>query len=324
MENSKIYVWGTGVLSDFMVKSGLPLDKITAFLNDDPGVEQFYGKPVLLPRDIVNENYSLIIVAISYEEIIEKKCIELGIDLNKVDFPFAISDRYLKNNKNASAEKLLGVDYSALGNERIKGKPELLINQKMYKFDYIKFKTFELCAKEIKRRKIQGSIAELGVFRGVFSRYINYVFPDRKMYLFDTFEGFIEDEIVMDEKNGIDTKWCNSFKLTDTDIVKNNMANKDNIIIRQGFFPTTAEGLEDERFAFVSLDTDFETPIYSGLRFFYPRLNKGGYIFIHDYSFEFSRLQGIIKAVDRYEEEEGIMLNKVPLCDNYGTLVISK
>lgn len=72
---------------------------------------------------------------------------------------------------------------------------------------------------------------------------------------------------------------------------------------------------------FVSIDVDLEQPIYDGLDFFYPRLEKGGYIFIHDYN---GPLLGVERAVDRYERGNGIMLCKVPICDVEGSLVITK
>ena len=36
----------------------------------------------------------------------------------------------------------------------------------------------------------KGECAEAGVFEGDFAKWINQYFPDRKLYLFDTFEGF--------------------------------------------------------------------------------------------------------------------------------------
>ena len=38
-----------------------------------------------------------------------------------------------------------------------------------------------------------------------------------------------------------------------------------------------------EKFAFVSLDTDLYKPTLAGLEFFWPRMSKGGFIFIHDF-----------------------------------------
>src|SRR4029079_18426640 len=58
--------------------------------------------------------------------------------------------------------------------------------------DYIRLSTLELVAYEIDRNNILGSVAELGVYKGKFARYINQLFPNRKLYLFDTFMGFDE------------------------------------------------------------------------------------------------------------------------------------
>ena len=61
------------------------------------------------------------------------------------------------------------------------------------------------------------------------------------------------------------------------------MPNREKIICRKGLFPESLNGLE-ENFAFVSIDVDFEQAIFDGLEYFYPRLNRGGYILIHDYN----------------------------------------
>ena len=40
------------------------------------------------------------------------------------------------------------------------------------------------------KKDLPGNVAELGVYKGKFARYINRYFPGRKLYLFDTFAGF--------------------------------------------------------------------------------------------------------------------------------------
>ena len=66
---------------------------------------------------------------------------------------------------------------------------------------------------------------------------------------------------------------------------------------------------------------DFEESIYSCIEYFYPRLNEGGYIFVHDYN---DSLAGVEAAIDKYERENDMILCKVPICDAHGTLVITK
>ena len=91
--------------------------------------------------------------------------------------------------------------------------------------------------------------------------------------------------------------------------------------MRKGFFPETARGLEDERYAFVSMDPDLYDPVLSGLDYFYPRLSPGGCIVLHDYNNE--QFMGVKKAVEDYEKIHG-RLNIVPLGDFHGSCVIMK
>ena len=182
-------------------------------------------------------------------------------------------------------------------------------------------KCYELAVKEMRKRNVSGNVAEVGVFRGEFAQYINEAFPDKKLYLFDTFDGFNAQEALKEMDNGHATKaFVEAYKQTSIGIVLQKMKNLDKVVIKQGFFPESLDGLEDD-FAFVSIDCDFEDSIYECLKYFYPRLNNGGYLFVHDYN---SDLRGVENAVDRYEADNNIILCKVPLCDCNGTLVITK
>ena len=183
--------------------------------------------------------------------------------------------------------------------------------------DFVRVSSLELVAHEIHTNNISGNVAELGVFRGDFAKLINVSFPDRKLYLFDTFEGFDAKDVRIEggKKSNV-----GDLSETSVELVLNNMKFRENCIVKKGYFPKTAEGLEDT-FAFVSIDTDLYEPIYNGLCYFYPRLSKGGYLFVHDYN------DGKIwtkakEAVRKYCSENDI--NYFPLSDNYGSVVIMK
>src|ERR1022692_3821606 len=72
-------------------------------------------------------------------------------------------------------------------------------------FDYIRLSTLELVSHEINRKNLEGSVAELGVYKGKFARYINQYFPKRSLYLFDTFEGFDNRDVVAEKENKFST-----------------------------------------------------------------------------------------------------------------------
>lgn len=184
--------------------------------------------------------------------------------------------------------------------------------------DYIRLSTLELVSHEINEAGIEGNVAELGVYKGKFARYINQYFPDRKLYLFDTFEGFDKRDIKREQELHLASGEQN-FSNTSLQKVLEQMRFPEKCIPVKGYFPESALEIKDQ-FVFVSLDADLYQPIYSGLRFFYPLLAKGGYIFVHD--FNNINYKGVSEAVKRFCKEEKIGF--VPIPDSGGTAIITR
>jgi len=203
---------------------------------------------------------------------------------------------------------------------------KFLINNPPYNFvlhnqlislswDPIRYATIALAIKTIKNDKIKGSFAELGVFKGESSNNIHRLAPERILYLFDTFEGFPVDYLE-------NKKDLNRFKDTRLDLVKKNLGDLSNIIIRKGIFPETSKGLESEVFSFVSLDADLYVSTLKGLEFFYPRISRGGYIFIHDYHNPGESKAGVFRAVNEFLKDKPEKLVEIP--DVLGSIIIRK
>jgi O-methyltransferase len=183
--------------------------------------------------------------------------------------------------------------------------------------DIIRYQMLELVAEEIKDKKIKGCIAELGVYKGDFAKKMNIHFPDKKLYLFDTFNGFDKRDVEIENRFNSNAKE-NDFTNNNIELVLKKMKYPKNCIIKEGWFPETAKNI-DERFAFISIDADLFEPIYQGLLYFYERLEKGGYIFVHDYN---GKLYGAKEAVQRFSKEFNAPY--VPLSDLCGSVVFSK
>jgi O-methyltransferase len=111
----------------------------------------------------------------------------------------------------------------------------------VFENEYIRASSLELIANEIYDKNIDGSVAELGVYRGDFAKLINIVFPDRKLYLFDTFEGFDERDVKTEITNGF-SMGNQDFSETSLELVLNKMKHKENCIIRKGYFPESITG----------------------------------------------------------------------------------
>src|SRR5690242_16640777 len=174
--------------------------------------------------------------------------------------------------------------------------------QLAYSLDFVRHTTLELCSNEIKENKVDGNLAELGVYKGDFAKRINQLFPDKKLYLFDTFKGFDAKDINTEKQKSF-SSGEQDFSDTSVELVLSKMKYPGNCIIKKGFFPKSAIGVDD-RFCFVSIDADLYEPILAGLQFFYPKLEPKGYIFVHDFNNDLYK--GAKKAVLEFCEANSI------------------
>ena len=313
-----IYVWGTGCGASELLERGMELHKITAFVDSFPMGEEFLGKPVLLPENLDVQDIDILIITARHADAIADRCGKLMIPAEKCLF--------LKNNttlvdRNAcckGAGEILGEKLleKLIPQQRMIATPQQLADselpEKDLRNDYVRMATLELLCRRLEN--VPGAAAELGVYRGFFARCINQLMPNRKLYLFDSFEGF-----------GSDAQATEAFQAahrnTAVDKVLAIMPHPEQVIVKPGFFPASLDGLE-ERFCLVSLDVDFFQTTLDGLRYFWPRLEKGGYLMLHDWGSP--ALPGVAEALRCYEEEVGSPIPSIPLCDVGGSLVLCK
>jgi O-methyltransferase len=250
--------------------------EIIAYTDNDPKLQGtvLWDKPVIHPSKIASYNYDQIIIAAMDTHNITKQLVdECGVKQDVIN----------------------GTLFSHLGNNNAR------------------IMALKNSAQLIYDNNIIGAVAELGVFQGDFAKRINTLFPDRTLYLFDTFEGFPETDVVKEKEIGTKRIIERSYNYSGTsvELVMGKMKNPDKCVIRKGYFPETAKGLE-ERYAFVSLDADLYQPMLEGLRYFYPQLSKGGYIFVHDFFTD--TFTGTKEAVLEYTREN--KLDFMPLGDD--------
>lgn len=347
----KYFIWGLGQATRTLFRSGyIDIAKVAGFIDKDASTYVYSGgAETYMPEEalahIKDVDYILVLASnLEARQSIYKQAVLLGYPEEKLLFIHndvmelqlgKIHDQddhilkelvpriYAEQRKHvANREKGKHVTYACEADvwdkDRLVGTGTLP-DDKHYMLDYERFRTFELAASEIRRRKVRGATAELGVFRGVFSRLIHAQLPDCRHYMYDSFESFRPEEIEDEIARGVNTKaFWEDFKNTSIETVMKGMVSPENCIIRKGFFPESlASDDNDECFAFVSIDVDMEESTYQGLRFFYPRMEKGGFIFMHDYN-----APAIRNAVWRYEKELGDIIRGVHLSDCCGTLVI--
>lgn len=313
-----IYVWGTGCGAADILEKGLDLNRITGFVDSFPSGEWFLGKPVFKPEELDIGDCQLLIVTTRHAEAVANRCAELGIPAESCLFlknAVTLTDR---NATCSAARELLGEEVleELCQHYRLIPEPAALAKSTLPRQDqngdYVRLATLELLCRRLTH--IPGATAELGVYKGFFARCIHRLLPKRKLYLFDSFQGF-------GETDGASDAFQAAHRNTAVEMVLEHMPHPENVTVKPGFFPESLEGLE-ERFCLVSLDVDFYETTLEGLRYFWPRLNPGGYLLLHDWGSP--KLPGVAKALARYESELGTPLPAVPLCDSQGSLVLCK
>jgi O-methyltransferase len=128
--------------------------------------------------------------------------------------------------------------------------------------------------------RLEGALAEVGVYRGGSAKLMCLVKDEAPLYLFDTFEGM---PTVNKSTDGV----FNTGDFADTSLedVRSYLAKFPNVSLYRGFFPDSALGKQPEAlsYRFVHLDVDIYESTLKALQFFYPRMVKGGIIISHDY-----------------------------------------
>ncbi len=180
--------------------------------------------------------------------------------------------------------------------------------------------TMRLLAEQIREEKIPGAAAELGVFRGDFAVLLNEAFPERTLHLFDTFEGFPEEDVKIEREQRLSRARAGDFSETAREFVEKRLPFRENAVFHQGYFPETFQSCEDERFAFVSIDADLYAPTAAALPLFWERLSPGGVLLVHDVNG--TQYTGAGKAVREFCGKEKLL--PLPICDLHGSVLLRK
>jgi O-methyltransferase len=166
-------------------------------------------------------------------------------------------------------------------------------------------------------RRIAGAVAECGVGFGDFSSHISRFFPDRKLYLFDTFNGFPEIDFQHETENVRvklrETNDSGFWKASHPSIARLKIPYRRNLVILQGYIPDTFAEVPKEQFVFVSIDVDMYQPTLASLRFFGDKMASEGILLLHDYFCYNGFHSGVIQALREFREEQEISI--VPIGD---------
>jgi len=188
--------------------------------------------------------------------------------------------------------------------------------------------------KYIIKFNIPGDFVECGVWRGGSAMIIAHTLleikeTNRKIYLYDTFEGMSkpteEDYLILQgDVYAIDewkksqkknyNKWCFSSL---SEVQKNMLSTKypkEKLIFVKGKIEETIPKYIPEKIALLRLDTDFYESTKHELHYLFPLLVKNGVLIIDDYG----HWAGSKKAVDEYFFNKAVFLNRIDYAGRIG------
>jgi len=181
---------------------------------------------------------------------------------------------------------------------------------------------------------IPGDFVECGVWRGGHAILAAGIFKlynsDKKIWLFDTFEGFIDanispsvydvinkDNMRVTTESYYNIKHCgNSIEKVAENFVKYNLLSDNIYFIKGDVLQTLTYNNVPTKISVLRLDTDWYDSTLKELETLYPVLSTGGVLIVDDYGI----YSGLRKAVDDYFSNK-----KKPLLqyiDNQGRLGI--
>lgn len=162
--------------------------------------------------------------------------------------------------------------------------------------------TETLCKKVIENG-IEGDFMEAGVAMGVHPIIMGQF--DRKVHLFDSFEGIPthgDNDIEFTQAHGTgenDQRKSSGITSCSLDevqkLIKAHHPNNNNFVYHKGWFIDTFKELKDERFSILRLDCDLYESYKLCFEYLWNRLNKGGYLIIDDYT-----LSGCRTAINEF------------------------
>ncbi len=144
-----------------------------------------------------------------------------------------------------------------------------------------------------------GDFAEVGDFQGSTARIMCEVKGDKRLRLFDTYEGLPKD---CDKDSGVHKEKQYACSL---ESVSKYLEEFPNVTYHKGLFPDSAADVPDAKYAFVHFDVDLYEGTLACLEYFYPKMITGGIMVSHDYSI----LEGVKTAFTEFfaDKQENVI-----------------
>lgn len=137
---------------------------------------------------------------------------------------------------------------------------------------------------------LEGDLVECGVFTGILSTVICHSIPDfgeKKLWLFDTFEGLPVELVCEKNKNNAESLNQNYYKRVNSeDLVREEFSKFSYVKIIKGVLPESIPLDIIEKISYLSIDLNYPEAEISIIELLWDRLVPGAIVLLDDYGFE--------------------------------------
>ena len=158
------------------------------------------------------------------------------------------------------------------------------------------------------RTKVEGDISECGCWHGhslfMLKELVDKYKSNKKIYVFDSFEGGLSDFKSTDLENSSinlkESKLLSKQYFSDYSLLEDKIKIKGlkDIILNRGWIPSVFEQTEKRVYSFVHIDVDLYEPTLDCLKYFYGKVSRGGILICDDYGYNL--FPGAKRAVDQF------------------------
>lgn len=147
-------------------------------------------------------------------------------------------------------------------------------------------------------------IAEIGVFKGEFSKFIFNNLKPKKLFLVDIFEGYVGSG----DKDGNNMEFTNLE--TEYELLNSYFKQDKNVHIIKENSQNFISSLDDGYLDLIYIDGDHDyNGVKNDLNLSYNKIKNGGYICGHDYVSP--RFDGVVNAVNEFCLEKGLKIDYI-------------
>jgi O-methyltransferase len=182
----------------------------------------------------------------------------------------------------------------------------------------------ESCVNETLENNIEGDFVEAGVWRGGACILAHNIFKTasstKKVWVFDSFEGLPKPDAEKYPSDAGDAHWTIPELSVSLEQVQANFRifnELDNSVeFVKGWFKDTMPDNKIKTISVLRLDGDMYESTIEPLEFLYPKISKGGYCIIDDYTPKY----GAFNAVNHYREKHNIT-EPIEVVDDSGVTI---